>query len=125
LERAGAIAAVTFLATFLVCAYVGCTSTVTPSIVAPTRASFSGNARNSGEIASTAAGRVVDGNLRARYNALIATYGAQYGLKADAGISRIVEGATPDQERWVIDRQHWALFLKMNIKAHSAIAPTK
>lgn len=104
-------------------AVAGCTSTVTPAVVIPQHASYSGTQRNSGEIAAAPGGRIIDGNLRVRYNALIARYGAQYQLKPDAGLVKLMDGATPDAERWFIDLQHWSAFLHMNVDLHSAIAP--
>lgn len=102
----------------------GC-STVTPSIVYTPHASYSGNTRNSGVFALTPAGWVVDGLFRARYNALIETYGAEYALKRDDGIVRITDASAPEQERWLIDRRHFDLMRTMNIKKHSGIAPTQ
>jgi uncharacterized protein YceK len=105
--------------------FSGCTSTVTPDIVVPQQASYSGNERNSGLISHTDNGWVVDGNFRNRYNALIEIYGREYAVQRDAGIAKILEAATPAAERWLIDRQHFDLMLAMNEKKHSGILPTK
>lgn len=100
----------------------GCNSTVTPGIVTPPTASYSGNLRNSGIIAHSSAGWVVDESFRARYNALIAIYGREYGLTPDAGMIQIVTGP-PGSGWWLIDRQHFDLMVTMNVKKHSGIAP--
>lgn len=105
----------------------GCTSTVTPSIVEPAQASYSGLKRNSGLISRTEAGWIVDGNFRARYNGLIETYGAEFipPLRPDAGLARIIEADTPAEERWLIDPLHFDRMLKMNLEKHSGLAPLK
>ena len=102
----------------------GCTSTVTPTIVQPAQASYSGKERNSGVISRIPDGYVVDGNFRARYNALIDIYGAEYHLQHDAGIMRVwPDPAHPENERWLIDFEHMDLMVRMSIKHHSGILP--
>lgn len=104
----------------------GCTSTITPKIVQPAQASYSGAQRNSGVISRIPDGYVVDGNFRARYNALIDLYGPEYHLQHDAGILRVwPDPEHPENERWLIDFEHMELMLRMNIKHHSGIQPAK
>lgn len=107
----------------LVATHAGCASTVTPDIVTPKQASYSGGVQNSGLIAATPAGRIIDGNLRTRYNAAIERYGAEYHLKPDEGLTPLISADAPDAQRWLVDLRHWSLFLQMNEKLHSGIAP--
>ena len=108
-----------------VLALAGCTTTVTPRIVQPAQASYSGASRNSGIIARLPDGYAVDGVFRARYNALIDIYGREYHLEHDAGMIRVwPDPEHPELEKWHIDFRHMELMLQMNIKKHSGIAPT-
>jgi len=87
----------------------GC-GTVTPERVRSEAASYDGNERNSGVIASTAEGFIVTTHFRARYNALIAVYGEDFrpALPTDEGIRAL------DAGRWLIDKAHMVKFLEMN-----------
>lgn len=76
--------------------------TVTPLIVKPSTISFSGTNQNSGIIAATNGGWIIDSHKRDRYNALISDYGNEFRpvLKPDAGLSPLANG------NWLMDDQH-------------------
>jgi len=97
----------------------GCAGTVVPRLVESQQASFDGNEQNSGIITSTPSGFVVTDHFRERYNALIATYGADFkpGLKPDSGIAPIGGG------QWLISKQAMVDFLTMNSWRKAGLKP--
>lgn len=105
------------LAIVSVVATAGCA--VVPRAVESSEASFDGNAQNSGVVMSTAAGFVVTDRFRARYNAMIVTYGADFRppLAIDAGVSPIGE------DRWLITKQAMVDFLTMNAWRKAGLKP--
>lgn len=111
-----------FLAAFawLVAVIVSsCIHTTAPELVEAAVASYDGNEQNSGVIASTPSGFIVTDNFRLRYNALIATYGADLPTPAtvDSGIAPI----GPD--RWLITKQRMIDFLTMNQWRRAGLKP--
>jgi hypothetical protein len=99
----------------------GCTSTVIPQPVPAAVASFDNNEQNSGILASTPSGFVVTDNFRQRYNALVATYGADLPTPAtvDSGIAPIGDG------KWLITKARMVDFLQMNAWRRAGLAPMK
>lgn len=83
--------------------------TVTPQLVKPSTISFSGTNQNSGIIAATNGGWIIDAGKRDRYNALISDYGNEFRpvLKPDAGLSPLPHGY------WLIDDEHIVYLLDM------------
>ncbi len=93
----------------LVWVQVACT-TIIPKHVTATTASFDGGEQTSGVIGFNPDGTIaVTSHFRARYNALIALYGAAFAppVTPDAGVQ--ARGVL-----WAIDKQHFVYFETMN-----------
>lgn len=121
LLRGASVACTVAIAVLLVGVAVlsaGC-GTVTPPPVASESASYDGNEQTSGIISVTPAGVLVTDRFRARYNALVATYGRDFAvpLRVDEGLISV------EPNRWLIDRGHFTQFLEMNAWRRAGLAP--
>jgi hypothetical protein len=98
------------LSTLLLALAPACTTTITPSQVPAAQASYDGAEQNSGILHSDTDGYVITPGARARYNALIAGYGAQWtpAIEPDYGITPYPKG------RYHITNEALVKFLVMN-----------
>jgi hypothetical protein len=118
-----------FVVVCLLAIFVGmgatCSSTVAPERVESAAASFDGNDQNSGIVGvAPAGGYYVTDHFRARYNELIAEYGAKFSPRLDRDAGMRASGQ-PGAGAWLIDRQHMADFLIMNQWRRAGIAPVQ
>jgi hypothetical protein len=90
--------------------FAGCTTTVTPRIVASLQASWDGTNQNSGFIGFTDAGGIITPHARDRYNGLIELYGKKFipPITFDYGISQHTN------ENYIITPQALSDFAQMN-----------
>lgn len=97
-----------------------CSSTVTPGHVQPNQASFDGGEQNSGILRFTPDGFLVTPHFHDRYAALAATYGRIFkpALLPDEGIM-----PAPDGVNWLVDAEHMAKFVEMNLRQKAGRAP--
>jgi hypothetical protein len=89
----------TILAAVIVAAllyFAGCSSTVTPAVVASQQASYDTGGQNSGiiDVLPNQAGVIITPHARDRYNGLISIYGREFlpALQSDDGIYRRADG---------------------------------
>ncbi len=97
-----------FVLAFVLC---GCTSTVIPTQVRDSHASFDGNQANSGFLRFSPDGSgVITPHARDRYNALAVVYGKRFSpaLHADDGITAL------SADEFQIDSEHLVKFATMN-----------
>ena len=106
---------ITYLAGLLMGITLSCT--VLPEPPHETTPSFDGGAQNSGFLGFDAAGRgILTANARARYNALIATYGARYAppLTLDAGLTPTATNTFLIEPQFLVDFREMNRWRKAN-----------